>query len=140
MTVILKISASKKTLVPLLDSTVKAGFPSPADDFIDRAIDLNEYFIHNPPATFVVRAEGDSMTGAGIFSGDYLIVDRSLEARNNDIVIALLEGEFMVKRYRQEDHVIWLIPENDNFQPTRVTERSDFEIWGIVTGVIRKVR
>jgi len=129
----------KIPLVPLMDAKVKAGFPSPADDFIDRNLDLNEYLIKHPSATFFVKVEGDSMVQAGIHSGDILIVDRSLEAENNKVIIAFLEGEFTVKRLKKKDKKLYLLAENENFEPIEITEDMDFEVWGVVTYVIHGV-
>jgi DNA polymerase V len=122
--------------LPLFASLVSAGFPSPADDYIETALDLNEFLIKRPSATFFVRATGQSMIGAGINPGDILIVDRSLLPKNNNIVIAVLNGELTVKRIRQEDTQVWLIPENPDFPTIEVQEGMDFTIWGVVTTVI----
>jgi len=100
--------------LPLFLSSVKAGFPSPADDFVETRLDLNEYLIDHPEATFFVRVSGDSMIRAGIHTGDILIVDRSLEPKNNDIVIAIIDGEFTVKRLKKYGDRVFLVPENPN--------------------------
>lgn len=124
---------------PLFLSAVPAGFPSPADDFIEEQLDLNKHLIKNQPATFFVRAIGDSMTGAGIFNGDILIVDRSLEAHEGKIVIAAVDGEFTVKRMKKINGKLYLMPENENHKPIAVSKSSDFSIWGVVTNVIHKL-
>ena len=122
------------------DTSVPAGFPSPADDFLERKLDLNEYLIKNPTATFFVRVRGSSMIQAGIFSEDILVVDRSLEPQNNMIVVAVLDGEFTVKRIQTSRNQICLIAENRNYKPIKITEEMKFEVWGVVTGVIKDLR
>ncbi|HDP79970.1 MAG TPA: translesion error-prone DNA polymerase V autoproteolytic subunit [Spirochaetes bacterium] len=124
---------------PLLVSSVRAGFPSPADDYIDRALDLNELVVRHPAATFYVRASGDSMTGAGIHSGDILVVDRSLEPVHNSVVIAALDGELTVKRLVREGRRIILAPENPAYDAIEVPPGSGFEVWGVVTYVLHRV-
>lgn len=123
---------------PLLAFPVSAGFPSPADDYMEGRIDLNEHLIKHPAATFFVRVSGDSMTGAGIQDGDVLIVDRAAECVNNCIVVARIHDEFTLKRFRKEGGRVFLLPENDRYQPIEITEGSDFEIWGRVTGSVRQ--
>jgi DNA polymerase V len=122
--------------LPLFVARISAGFPSPADDFIDKKLDLNEFLIKHPAASFFVRVEGDSMINAGIHSGDILIVDRAIEPSDNKIVIAILHGELTVKRIRKMDNKLYLIAENPDFKPIEVNEDMDFEVWGIVTHVI----
>ncbi|MCK4917150.1 MAG: translesion error-prone DNA polymerase V autoproteolytic subunit [Candidatus Omnitrophica bacterium] len=124
---------------PLFAASISAGFPSPADDFIDRKLDLNEFLIKHPASTFFVKVEGDSMIGAGIHSGDMLIVDRSLKPNSNKIIIAVLNGELTVKRIKIIKNKIYLVPENNDFQSTEVTEDMGFEVWGVVTQVIHPV-
>lgn len=130
----------KRIPLPLFSSTVKAGFPSPADDFIEHQLDLNELIIQHPAATFFVRANGNSMLGAGIRSGDILVVDRSLTASNGKIVIALLNGEFTVKRLQVDPKGkgITLHSENEVYSPIEVPDESDFQVWGVVTYVIHR--
>ena len=129
---------SQKT--PLFLSRIHAGFPSPADDFIESSIDLNEQLIQHPEATFFLRVSGDSMIGAGIHDGDLLIVDRALEAKSGRIVIAALNGEMTVKRLQiLDDRKINLLPENNKYQPIAVLDGADFQIWGVVTQVIHYV-
>jgi len=122
--------------LPLFLSSVKAGFPSPADDFVETRLDLNEYLIDHPEATFFVRVSGDSMIRAGIHTGDILIVDRSLEPKNNDIVIAIIDGEFTVKRLKKYGDRVFLVPENPNYKLIEIKPESDFLIWGVVKYVI----
>ena len=129
----------KKLEIPLLSGSVEAGFPSPADDYIDRNLDLNEYLIQHPAATFLVRVRGDSMKGSGIHSGDILIVDRSLEPRNGNVIIAILSGELTVKRFRRSGKGVVLEPDSDEWNPIRVTEEMDFGIWGVCTCVIHRL-
>lgn len=117
-------------------SPVTAGFPSPAADYIDKTIDLNEVLIKNKPATFLVKALGDSMIGAGIFSGDILIVDKSITPANKNIVVAILNGEFTVKRFVKDRNKIFLKPENSKYKDFEINSEDDFKIWGVVTFVI----
>lgn len=126
----------KRHSIALYSSKVAAGFPSPGDDFIERYLDLNQQLIKHPAATFLVVASGDSMTGAGIASGDLLIVDRSLEAKNGKIVIAALNGELTVKRLSKTNNCLQLLPENPKFKPIDITETHELIIWGVVTHVI----
>ena len=124
---------------PLLSSLISAGFPSMAEDYIDRALDLNELLIAHPAATFFVRVSGDSMTGAGIFPDDILIVDKALTPSTNKIVIARINDEFTVKRLVKEVDRVILYPENDQYEPMVITAEMDFEVWGVVTCVIHRV-
>jgi DNA polymerase V len=128
--------------LPLFGTRLRAGFPSPADDYLEGKIDLNKYLVEHNAATFLVRIEGDSMTGAGIFPGDIAIVDRSLvdgdlKAMHGKIVLAVLDGEFTIKRLRVKGKAVSLVPENDKYQPIAVAEGSDFTIWGVVKHSIR---
>lgn len=122
--------------LPLLLQHVSAGFPSPADDYSDQALDLNELLIKHPSATFFMRVEGDSMKNAGINSGDTLIVDRAAQVKNNSIVVAHINGELTVKRIKKVNNILYLVPENSQYKPITITEEMDFEIWGVVTFVI----
>ncbi len=132
---------SKKTQkIPLYISRVSAGFPSPADDFLEKNLDLNTYLIKHPTATFFVRVQGDSMINGGIRSGDILIVDRSLEKTNNKIVIALINGEFTVKRIKKNGDKVWLMAENPRYRPIEINSNMEFEIWGVVTHVIHSTQ
>jgi DNA polymerase V len=124
---------------PLFGTLIPAGFPSPADDYLDRQLDLNKHLIQHPAATFFVRVVGDSMVDAGIHSGDILIVDRSLEAEENKVAIVILNGEFTVKRLKKLKGKLLLAPENDAYQPIPIEDEAEFEIWGIVTTVIHPV-
>ncbi|MUM77116.1 translesion error-prone DNA polymerase V autoproteolytic subunit [Pseudodesulfovibrio sp. F-1] len=122
--------------LPLAGEAVAAGFPSPAEDYMERSLDLNEYLAPRPEATFFVRVAGDSMTGAGIHHGDILVVDRSLAARPGHVVIARINGEFTVKRLRSTATGMELAPENPDYAPTPITPDTDFEIWGVVRHVL----
>lgn len=124
--------------LPLFLASVKAGFPSPADDFLEKKLDLNEHLIRHPAATFFVRVDGDSMQGAGIGRGDILIVDRSLEAGDGRIVVAVINGEFTVKRIRLREGEVFLEPENPRYASIRISPESDFQVWGVVTYVIHQ--
>ncbi len=137
---ILKPKSEKTQSSPLFQEGVQAGFPSPAEDFVEGYLDLNQYLIQHPSATFFVRARGDSMINAGIYDGDILVVDRALDAKNNDIVIASVFGEFTLKRLIIEEDKIVLMPENPEYSPIEILPDSDFRIWGVVTSVIHKLQ
>ncbi|MBU0483944.1 MAG: translesion error-prone DNA polymerase V autoproteolytic subunit [Proteobacteria bacterium] len=122
-----------RVLRPLFSSGVSAGFPSPAEDYIEQRLDLNELLIKNPAATFFVRVNGDSMIGAGINHNDILIVDRSLEPVSGKIVIAIINGEFTVKKLIKHGHSCKLVAENPAYPTVELTEESSCEIWGVVT-------
>lgn len=129
--------AANSVRIPLYVEGVSAGFPSPAQDFVERTLDLNEFCVSHPASTFYVRAQGDSMMGAGILSGDVLLVDKSLTARHGDIVIACIYGEMTVKTLELKPNVL-LRPKNKAYKAILITEESEFEIFGVVTSVIRK--
>ena len=122
--------------MPYFENGVSAGFPSPAEDHMHSKIDLNNLLIENPSATYYVRVNGDSMLGAGILSGDLLIVDRSIEVTNNCIVVAHLDGEFTVKRIKKIKNKIFLQAENNNYKPIEITKEMDFELFGVVAHAI----
>ena len=124
---------------PLYQQPVTAGFPSPAEDHIDSKLDLNRHYIKNPAATFYVRVDGDSMIGAGIHSGDLLIVDRSIEPVPGKVVIAVINGEHTVKRLRREGNHVLLVAENADYPPIMVSELQELHIWGVVTEVIHSL-
>ena len=121
-------------------SFISAGFPSPAEDFTEFSISLDKHLIHNPAATFMVYANGNSMVRVGIYHGDILIVDRALSARDGDIIIALLNGEFTVKEISVINGVLFLAPKNPQYSPIRITSEMEFEVWGVVTFSVRKHR
>ena len=139
VTEILRANQVVTHLIPLFLESVSAGFPSPADDYIEMRLDLNDYLIKNPAATFFVRVTGDSMKNAGIFSGDILVVDRSLDPKDGSVVIAVIDGELTVKRLSRESNRIFLLPENNNYQPIEISEEMGFEVWGVVRTVIHSV-
>ena len=116
---------------PLFLSGVSAGFPSPADDYLDRKLDLNEHLVKNPASTFFVRVAGDSMTGAGINDNDILVVDRSLEPSSNNIVIAIVNGELTVKRLLKTRGSCCLVAENPDYPPMEIDGETPLEIWGV---------
>jgi DNA polymerase V len=126
--------------LPFVNDGIPAGFPSPASDYLDLTIDLNQELVDNPNATFYARAKGNSMQDAGIHNGDVLVVDRSLTADNGDIIVAFLNGEFTVKRLRFTGETCLLLPANQDFPQIRINEGDDFRVWGVVTFVIKNVR
>ncbi len=125
--------------LPYISSGIKAGFPSPAADFEESKISLDNVLVKNKEATFYAKASGNSMIGAGIDDGDILVIDRSLEPKNNKIAVCFIDGEFTVKRIKIEKKAIFLIPENSNYKPLKISPENDFIIWGIVTYVIKKL-
>jgi DNA polymerase V len=133
----LDIEPRTQLAVPMAGASAPCGFPSPADDYLERALDFNELLVHNPAATFAVRLSSDSMTGVGLFPGDIAVVDRSVEPTNGCIVVALLDGEFTVKRYIRRAAGIVLHAENPSFADIEVSEERSFEIWGVVVKSIR---
>ncbi len=137
VTEIYGLDQSTKLELPLFSSRVPAGFPSPGDDYIDQTLDLNELVKH-PSDTFLVKVEGDSMINAGIHDGDILVVDRALEADNNKVVVANLDGELTVKRLSIKDTRVLLMPDNPKYEPIEIRPLSDFRIMGVVTFVIHK--
>jgi len=128
------------TAVPLAGADVKAGFPSPADDFIEQSIDLNRLLIRNPPATFLVRVDGDSMRDDCILDGSLVVVDKSLRPVDGDVAVCWLDGEFTLKRIRIERHRIVLMPANERFEPIVVGEDDPFTVWGVVRSTVRILR
>jgi DNA polymerase V len=125
--------------LPLFSAKVAAGFPSAADDHLEAELDLNKYLIKHPSATFFVRAKGDSMQEAGIFDNDLLIVDRSLDYKNNDIVIAAVGGELTVKRLCVQSGQPYLYPANPNYKPIPIKEGSDLHVLGVVIHAIHQL-
>ncbi|WP_343698140.1 translesion error-prone DNA polymerase V autoproteolytic subunit [Flavobacterium sp.] len=128
---------SSDVKIPFFDVGISAGFPSPADDFIELSIDLNKELIRHQYTTYFARVKGHSMKNVGINDGDLLIIDKSLEPQNNKIAVCQVDGEFTVKRIRIEKDVIWLIAENEDYKPIKVTPENNFVIWGIVTHSIK---
>lgn len=140
VTEVLPFTEGPPLRLPLVLWRVSAGFPSPADDYVDRTLDLNELVVKHPAATFFLRVEGDSMTGAGIYDGDLLVVDRALEPTDGKVVIAALDGELTVKRVRREGKRLFLVAENDIYPPLEITEEVDLVLWGVVTHVLHDVK
>ena len=128
----------KKILTPVFLDSVSAGFPSPATDYMENKLDLNEYLIKRPAATFIVKAKGPSMTDAGILSGDLLIVDRSITPKNNDIVIASIFGDLTVKKLQKKEKSLFLISANSDYPSIEVKEEMECFIWGVVTYIIHE--
>ncbi len=135
---IFSVDRKSGILLPLYLGGVSAGFPSPAEDYTERKLDLNELLIKNQAATFFVRVDGDSMIGAGIHHDDILVVDRSLQAANGDIVIAILDGELTVKRLVKNSRSGRLVAENPDYPSIDITEENGCEIWGVVTSVVHQ--
>ena len=119
---------------------IMAGFPSPAEDFTELSINLDKLLVNNPPATFMAYAEGESMINIGIHHGDIIIIDRSLNPQNNDVIVAILEGEFLIKQFSNIGNQIKLIPHNSKYPIIEIKENSDFQVWGVVVHSIRSYR
>ena len=135
--VIYKSNNTVKKKFPLYVG-ISAGFPSPAEDHTELDLDLNEHLVKHPAATFYIYAKGDSMINAGIYDGDLLIVDRALDPKLKSIVIAIINGEFTVKRISKINERLYLIPDNNSYKPIKITSDMDFQIWGVVTHTIHK--
>jgi DNA polymerase V len=123
--------------LPLIDGGISAGFPSPAQDFIDLSIDLNRELIKNPSSTFYGRVKGNSMEDAGISDGDLLVIDKSLEPKDGKIAVCFIDGEFTVKRIKIIDNACWLMPANAAYKPIKIENENNFIVWGIVVHVIK---
>ena len=123
----------------LAQEGISAGFPSPADDFKELRISIDREVVKNEEATFYARVSGESMQGAGLDDGDLLVIDRSIEPQDNKIAVCFIDGEFTVKRLKVEKDCIYLMPENPRYQPIKVTEENQLQIWGVVTYVVKKV-
>lgn len=133
-----KISVkSSQVQLPIADGGIKAGFASPAQDYLESGIDLNKELIRNPSSTFFGRVSGDSMSGAGINDGDILVIDKSLEARSGDIAVCFVNGEFTLKRVEIKKDQIWLVPQNPKYKIIKVSKDEEFAIWGVVTHTIK---
>lgn len=122
--------------LPIITNRLSCGFPSPADDYIEGLLNLNEKLIPRPSSTFIAVAEGDSMTGAGIYEGDLLIIDKSITAAHNQIVVAVVNGEFTIKRLIFRFPKTILQPENSKYKPIEITPEMNFQVWGVVTHTI----
>lgn len=131
---------SSELTLPFADQGVRAGFPSPAQDYMTDSIDLNRELIRHPATTFYARASGDSMKDCGIDDGDLLVIDKSLEPQDGDIVVAFIDGEFTLKtvRFDEKDNCIWLVPANKEYSPIKITEENNFLIWGVLTYNIKR--
>ena len=125
--------------LPFISAGIKAGFPSPAADFDETRVSIDQIVVKHKEATFYAKASGTSMIGAGIDDGDILVIDRSLEARNGKIPVCFVDGEFTVKRIKVEQDCVYLVPENPKFEPIKVTEENELIVWGIVTHVVKSL-
>jgi DNA polymerase V len=125
--------------LPFVNEGISAGFPSPALDFVDLSIDLNKHLIKHPSATFYGRVKGESLKNAGISDGDLLVIDRSLEPLKGKIELCFIDGEFTAKRIKKSKSELWLMPENDDYEPIKITENNNFVVWGVVTHVIKSL-
>lgn len=137
---IFKPDTTTHVSLPCADGGIQAGFPSPAQDYINEYIDLNRVLVRHPAATFYGRVSGDSMIDEGIEPGDLLVIDRSLEPADGDLAVCCLDGEFTLKRIKLSPGAIWLIPSNETFDPILVTPDHRFEVWGVVTHTIKNNR
>ncbi len=136
-----RIDISTRQPLQYADAGVQAGFPSPAQDYICRTIDLNEELIEHPASTFYARVTGDSMSGEGITEGDILVIDKSIEPENGDLAVCCLEGEFTLKRLRfVSDKCLFLMPSNRHYRPIEITPDRDFMVWGVVLYTIKSNR
>lgn len=137
-------SADTSTLLDLsfVDGGIKAGFPSPAQDDLTECIDLNKELIRRKETTFLARVSGNSLIEAGICDGDIVVIDKSLEAKNGDFVVAFIDGEFTLKEFHHDEknNCAWLIPHNKDFAPIKVTKENDFMVWGVLTYTIKQLR
>ena len=126
--------------LPFVDEGIRAGFPSPAQDYLEQTIDLNRELIRHPATTFYGRVVGDSMKDEGIEEGDVLIIDKSLDVQDNDLVVCFIDGEFTLKRIKIDTDIIWLVPSTPDYALIKVTAENDFMVWGVVTYTIKKNR
>lgn len=128
--------------ISFIDAGIKAGFPSPAQDYLVGTIDLNRELIRHRETTFLARVSGNSLTDAGICDGDIVVIDKSLEAKNGDFVVAFVDGEFTLKEFRldEKNNCAWLIPHNKDYEPIKVTEENQFLVWGVLTYTIKHLR
>ena len=137
------INSLKKNLTPLaqlMTTPVKAGFPNPAEDARGIALDLNELIIRHPVSTYYLRVEGDSMTGAGIVHGDIVVVDKALDPKSGDIVVAAVDGDFTLKHFKRDGAKAWLVAAHPDYPPIALHEAADASLWGVVTYVIHPAR
>lgn len=125
--------------LPFAEEGVRAGFPSPAQDYMENSIDLNRDLVRHPESTFYARVAGDSMIDAGLRQGDILVIDKSLPARTGDVAVCVINGEFTVKKLELHPDCVVLHPANEAYSPIEITEADRFEVWGVVTYVIKKI-
>jgi DNA polymerase V len=130
---------SEELKLPLIDAYISAGFPSPADDYLEAKLDLNKLLIRNPSSTFFARVRGSSMKDVGIHDGDILIIDKSLTPSHNSVLVCFIDGEFTVKKIQKKNGDMYLVPENKDFAPIKISNESDFRLWGVVTYCIHKL-
>lgn len=135
-----KIDISSTLPLQFADEGIRAGFPSPAQDYMEQAIDLNKELIRHPGSTFYGRVVGNSMSGEGIDEGDILVIDKSQELIDGDLAVCFINGEFTVKRVKLEKDYAWLVPSNPDYEPIKVTKDDEFTIWGIVTYTVKNRR
>jgi len=133
---IYKTSIKNSLKIDLHSTFICAGFPSPAEDHLDVSLDLNEYLVKHPSSTFYVYVKGNSMIDSGISDGDLMIIDRSLDPVSGNVVIAVIDGEFTVKRIQKKNNQIFLLPDNKHYSPICISDNMDFQIWGVVTHTI----
>ncbi len=133
-------NGSGEVFLPPSEGRIKAGFASSVRGCLDNGIDLNRELVKNPASTFYGRVNGSSMTGAGIEDEDILVIDKSLQVRDGDIAVCFVDGEFTLKRVKIDGEIIWLLSENANYKPVKVTKENDFAIWGVVTYSIKNVQ
>lgn len=130
---------SSNMKIPFLESLIPAGFPSPADDYMEMSLDLNEKLIRNPSSTFFAQISGSSMINAGISDGDIVIVDKSLQPKDDSVLVCIIDGEFTLKRFKKiDEESAFLMPDNPEFDPIKINKHNNFMIWGVVTYTIHK--
>lgn len=134
------VDLAKELALTFADGGIRAGFPSPAQDYMGESIDLNRELVRHPATTFYARAVGNSMKGCGIDDGDLLVIDKSIEPREGDIVVAFIDGEFTLKKVKPgpDGSCLWLMPANEDYPPIKVTEDNHFVVWGVLTYNIKR--
>lgn len=137
---IIELNCNENLNISLLENNIPAGFPSPAQDANSDTLDLNRELIHSPSSTFCARVSGDSMIDCGISDGDLLIIDKALTPHDGSIAVCYIDGDFTVKRIYIHNDGIYLMPTNPNYRPIPVSEDSNFQVWGIVTYIVKSVR
>lgn len=137
-----KAEVLSEQLLPFADEGIRAGFPNPAQDYMEMALDLNKELIRNPASTFLGRVRGESMKDEGILDGDILVIDKSLDLEDGDLAVCFIDGEFTLKRVEldREERIVWLVPSNTEYSKIKVTEDNQFLVWGIVVYTIKKNR